>query len=49
MKRLFLLGLLGMTMNMQAAEVDTLKSVELQDVQVHLWHIRICRRNSLRV
>lgn len=34
MKRLFLLGLLGMTMNMQAAEVDTLKSVELQDVQV---------------
>ena len=34
MKRLFLLGLLGMTMNMQAAEVDTLKSVELQDIQV---------------
>ena len=34
MKRLFLFGLLSMAIGMQAEEVDTLKSVELQNVQV---------------
>ena len=34
MKRLFLLVQLGIAMSMQAEGVDTLKSVELQNVQV---------------
>ena len=34
MKKMFLFGLLGTALTAQAADMDTLKSVELQDVQV---------------